>query len=81
MKKSRETTEHRILVAVLREARKKAGLTQVELAELTGQTQSYVSKIERGDLRLDLVQMRSICQAIGISLPTLVRRFEKRLAE
>lgn len=45
------------------------------------QTQSYVSKLERGAVRLDFVQVRRVCGALGVSLPDFVRRFEKTLAE
>lgn len=41
--------ENKRVVALLREAREKAGLSQVQLAEKLGRNQSYVSKLERGE--------------------------------
>ncbi len=50
--------EHRTLVERLKKARKEAGLNQEEVAKLLGVTQSYVSKIESGQRRIDIVQLR-----------------------
>ncbi len=50
--------EHRTLVERLKKARKKAGLNQEEVAKLLGVTQSYVSKIESGQRRIDIVQLK-----------------------
>ena len=48
---------YRALVARLREARLHAGLTQVRVAELIGKPQSYVSKIEQCERRLDPIEL------------------------
>jgi transcriptional regulator with XRE-family HTH domain len=80
MKKSVYTHEYRILLETLRETRQSAGVTQVELAKRLRQTQSFVSKIETGGARLDLVQLRTICHVLGTTLPAFVRTLEKRLA-
>lgn len=63
---------------LLRELREAAGITQVELAEKLGESQSYVSKVERGERRLDLVQLRCFCRAIGVALGDFVAKFEAR---
>jgi len=41
-----------------------------------GETQSYVSKVERGERRLDLVQLQAFCQAMKTSLAAFVTEFE-----
>lgn len=64
------------LQALLRELRLEAGLRQVELAERLCRPQSFVSKYESGQRRLDLVELGQLCQAVGISLAEFVRRFE-----
>jgi transcriptional regulator with XRE-family HTH domain len=46
-----------------------------------GQSQSFVSKAEAGERRLDVVQLRTICQALGTTLPTFVAKLEERLAK
>ena len=81
MEKSIYTREYKVLLRILRETRERAGVTQVELARRLAQTQSYVSKIEGGDRRLDLVQLRTILVALGTTLKDFVSRFEDALEE
>lgn len=50
------------LVAV----RKDAGVTQVELAERLGKPQQFVSKYERGDRRVDLIEFVAVCRALRV---------------
>jgi len=50
--------EHRILVERLKKARKEAGLDQEAVAKLLGVTQSYISKMESGQRRIDIVQLK-----------------------
>lgn len=80
MEKSIHTPDYKLLLRLLREARERAGITQVDLAKTLGQTQSFVSKVELGDSRLDLVQLRTILLAIGVRLGDFVERFERELA-
>jgi transcriptional regulator with XRE-family HTH domain len=79
MAKSIYTPEHRKLQRLLRQTRLAAGLRQEDLAEHLGRPQSFVSKYERGDRRLDLVELRQICQAVGVPLADFARRFEESL--
>ena len=81
MEKTIYTREYAVLIHLLRVARQQAGLTQVELAKKVGQTQSFITKIERGERRLDVVQLRTICQLFGMSFPDFARRFERELAK
>ena len=66
------------LQSLLRAIRKEAGLKQVELATLLKSDQSFVSRYERGERRLDLIELEQICTACRIKLSDLVRRFEQR---
>ena len=79
MEKSLFTPAQEKLQAVLRQIRLGAGLRQSDLAAKLGQPQSFVSKYESGERRLDLPELRQICQAVGISLAELVERFERAL--
>ena len=81
MDKSIHTDEYELLVDLQREARASAGLTQVELAKKLKQSQSFVSKMEVGERRLDLVQLRTVCAALGTTLPEFVAKWEERLAQ
>lgn len=75
MPKSTFTQDYAKFVRLLRQSREAAGLTQEQLAEKLGQGQSFVSKFERGERRLDVVELNVICQAIGISLVEFVQDF------
>lgn len=79
MKKSVYTREHGQFVALLRETREEQGFTQVRLAKVLGKSQSFISKWERGEVRLDIIQLRIICHALGITLQEFVNRLEARL--
>ncbi len=65
----------------LRDTRRASGLTQEQLAERLGQTQSFVSKCERGERRLDLVEVRAFCIAMDVSFPTFVTEFDREVGE
>lgn len=81
MEKSICTKEYAIFLSNLRLARKAAGLTQEQMAKRLHQTQSFVSKCERGERRIDVVELRSFCQAIGISLTDFVQNLEMTIHE
>lgn len=63
------------LATLLRKVRTEAHLTQAQVAEKIGQTQSYVSKYETGEQRLDLIELEAVCNAVGISLTEFVRDY------
>ncbi len=54
--------EHRALVERLKKAQKEAGLNQEEVAKVLGVTQSYVSKIESGQRRIDIIQLKKFAK-------------------
>ena len=74
-------TERHTLLGLLKEMRLEAGLRQVDLAERLHVPQSMISKYEVGERRVDLLELRDICAALGVSLVEFVRELEKRLGE
>lgn len=60
---------------LLRQVRLEAGLTQIQVAERINEPQSYVSKYENGEQRLDLAELEAICNAADIPLIDFVRRY------
>lgn len=68
--------EHRRLTTLLRTLREEAGLRQIDVADGLGVPQSFVSKYESGERRLDLIELRQVCQVLGIRLSELVQRFD-----
>ena len=71
--------QQKALLTVLRQLRQQAGLRQTDLARKLGKPQAFVSHYESGARRLDLLELRQICEILGITLVQLVRRFEKQL--
>ncbi len=76
MRKSIFTSQQDRLQKLLRQVRAEAGLTQMGLAKRLRQPQSFVSKYESGERRLDLIELRQICKAVGLTLSDFIRRFE-----
>lgn len=62
MAKTIYSKEHRILVQRLKKARKERGLDQNAVARLLGVTQSYISKMESGQRRIDIVQLKAFAR-------------------
>ena len=82
MKASIYSREYKTFLRTLISIREKAGLTQTQLGKRLGNTsQSFISKCERGERRIDFVELREICQALGISLSDFVVAFEEELRD
>jgi len=77
VQKSIYTARHRHFLELLRSVRKEAGLTQQELAVRMNTLQSRITDYERGVRRLDLMELRQVCEAVGVPLVEFVRRFEE----
>ncbi|MDD5451755.1 MAG: helix-turn-helix transcriptional regulator [Desulfovibrionales bacterium] len=77
MQKAIYSQDQSRLQKLLKTARVEAGLTQAELAQHLGVNQSFVSKYESGERRLDLIELRNICKALGIPLLSFVKRFDE----
>jgi transcriptional regulator with XRE-family HTH domain len=77
--KSIHKDEYSVLLRRLRELRTTAGMTQVDLSRALQRPQSYVSDVERGSRRMDLLQLRELCNACGSSLTDFVDEFEQEL--
>jgi len=79
--KSIHKNEYSVLLRRLRTLRTEAGMTQVDLSEALQRPQSYVSDVERGSRRMDLLQLRELCNACGQSLTEFVDEFEQELGQ
>jgi transcriptional regulator with XRE-family HTH domain len=75
--KNIHTDDQDALCQILRQVRAQADLTQAELASKLGVPQSFVSKYESGERRLDILELREVCAALNLSLPAFVRRLER----
>ena len=63
------------------EMRKQAGLTQADIAGNLGKPQSYVSKYENGERRLDVIEFLEIANAIGIDPSTAMKKLGKAIKQ
>lgn len=66
------------MIALLVKARRDAGLTQVDLGTRIGQRQTFVSKFELGERRLDVAEFVEVARAIGVDPYTVMREAEER---
>lgn len=80
MAKTLYRTENSVLREMLRDAREQAGLTQSDVSRSIGKSQTFLSDVERGVRRLDVIELWEICQAMGVDLTAFVARFEAELA-
>jgi len=54
--------DHKYIVEQLKKARQEAGLDQSDVARLLGKTQSYISKIESGQRRIDIITLKEFAK-------------------
>ena len=80
MLKSIHRPHHRVVVAQLRAVREAAGWTQVQFAKRLKTTQAWVSSVETGLTRLDLVQVWEWCRACNASLGDLIKAIDAGFA-
>ena len=74
VEKSIYSEQYQRLCTLLRELRQEAGLTQVDVAQRLDVPQSFVSKYESGERRLDVIELRHVAEAIGTTLEIVISR-------
>lgn len=70
---------YEVFRSLLVELRERGELTQVDVATRLGKPQSYVSKYERGERRLDVVEMLDIAGALEVNPTHILRDLIKKL--
>lgn len=76
--KSTHTEQYRSLLALMRASREERGVTQQELARRLGKPQSYVSKAEMGERRLDVLEFLQFMRAIEGEPLAMLRQLERK---
>jgi transcriptional regulator with XRE-family HTH domain len=79
--KTRYTQADDVFRELLKEARAAKNLTQADVAKSLGLPQSYVSKYESGERRLDFVETALVCEAVGVSIEDFAAAYSVRLAK
>ena len=72
MPKTLRSPRQLLLISELVEQRRRAGLSQADLAARLGRYQSVVSSIESGGRRIDVVELLDIAEAIGLDVHALI---------
>ena len=78
MSRSKFSPEYTRFLSLLRRAREDQGITQAALARLLDRDQTYVSKCESGERRVDIVELMHFCIAIGIPFSKFVKELEQK---
>lgn len=73
MPKAIYSQEHKYITKQLKNARLEAGLDQKEVAKLLGRTQSYISKVESGQRRIDIIQLKELAKIYRKNLDFFIR--------
>ena len=81
MEKNLYTKRQEAFLTLLRECREKASLRQADVAERLKKPQSFVSKYESGERRLDVLELLDVCEVIGLTLSTFAKKLERRLSD
>ena len=79
MDKSIHATQYRTMIKLLREMREERKITQEQLAERLHVKQAFISKVETCERRLDMIELRQICQSLGIAMTDFIQHFEDRI--
>lgn len=79
MPRSMFSKDYAILIRLMADIRKEFVKTQVDVATTLGKSQSFISKIENGERRMDLIEMIAIADAIGVKPQQVLDRLENEI--
>lgn len=77
--KSTFTEDYKLFRTLLAKARKEKGITQVKLAAKLGKPQSFVTKYEQGERRLDLIEFLDIGKVLKINAVLFLHKLQKEI--
>lgn len=67
------------MIALLRQKRELAGITQIQLSNKLGVSQTVVSKIETCERRIDVIELIDICNVINVSFVEFLNELNKKI--
>jgi transcriptional regulator with XRE-family HTH domain len=80
MPSSLHSVHYQVFRDLLIEARERAGLTQVQVADLVEKPQSFVSKYERGERRLDFTEFMEISAHLNIDVQKFIKAYKAKVS-
>jgi transcriptional regulator with XRE-family HTH domain len=81
MRQSLHTKDYAAFLELLIEVRQRTGLTQTQLGQRLSFDQPAISKIERGERRVDVIELKMICDRLGMSLQDFIAELVERLSK
>jgi ribosome-binding protein aMBF1 (putative translation factor) len=81
MTKSIYSKEYEVFRHMIIEARKKVRVTQKELAQAMNRPQSFISKCEQGERRLDIVEFMQLAEALSIDMFHFLAELKARMEQ
>ncbi|WP_334156619.1 helix-turn-helix domain-containing protein [Oryzomicrobium sp.] len=79
MAKSLHSRHYAIFRELLKQARERSGMTQVQVAALLGKPQSYVSKYESGDRRLDFTEFMEVANVLSLDTQAFIQQYRDKV--
>ena len=73
MEKTIHQQEYRQIVEKLKKARKEAGFTQIQVSQKLSKPQSYISKVEAGEQRIDVIELKIFADLYRKSLNFFIK--------
>jgi transcriptional regulator with XRE-family HTH domain len=80
MQKHYPLHEQRAVLALLRELREESGLRQEDIAAQFRQPQQIISRYESGERRIDILELRHLCQIFAITPAEFFERLEVKIS-
>jgi transcriptional regulator with XRE-family HTH domain len=80
MRKSIHSPQNQAFLELLRRHRQRRRLRQVDVGVRLGRDQGMVSKVESGERRLDIIELRTWLQAIEVDFVAFVRELDQVLS-
>ena len=81
MEKSVHSENQKKLQRLLRDLREAKQLRQEDVAEALEVPQSFVSKVESGERRLDILELREVCEVLGVSMAKFCKQLEEAISK